>query len=310
MLTIFTIPKPFRGHIAVIQRNAICSWTLLRLACEIILFGDDEGTAEVAKEFGVRHVPDVARNDFGTPFVNSIFETAQRLATYDVLCYVNADIILMSDFMKAVQQVSNWKRRFLMVGRRWDVDMNKSWDFEEPGWEERLQVYVREHGELYPPTGTDYFVFPRGLWGKIPPLAIGRLIWDNWLIYRARALKAPVVDATGFILAVHQNHDYAHYPMGKTGILEGPEAKRNVEVAGSYSHVFTLKDATHIFTPSGPKLDMSYPRLRRHLNTLPILFPRLRPVVRLIRVPRRALRRLRLTLGLLTNPRRSDHHEV
>ena len=26
MLTIFTIPKPFIGHIGVIQRNAIMSW--------------------------------------------------------------------------------------------------------------------------------------------------------------------------------------------------------------------------------------------------------------------------------------------
>ena len=26
MLTIFTIPKPFVGHIGVIQRNAIISW--------------------------------------------------------------------------------------------------------------------------------------------------------------------------------------------------------------------------------------------------------------------------------------------
>jgi hypothetical protein len=46
MLTIFAIPKPFRGHIGVIQRNAICSWLELRQACEIILLGDDEGTAE------------------------------------------------------------------------------------------------------------------------------------------------------------------------------------------------------------------------------------------------------------------------
>ena len=60
MLTIFATPKPFRGHIAVIQRNAIRSWTLLRPACEIILMGNDEGTAEIAAEFGVRHVPEIA----------------------------------------------------------------------------------------------------------------------------------------------------------------------------------------------------------------------------------------------------------
>ena len=56
MLTIFTIPKCFRGHISVIQRNAIRSWRMLRPECEIILFGDEEGMKEVAEEFGVRHI--------------------------------------------------------------------------------------------------------------------------------------------------------------------------------------------------------------------------------------------------------------
>jgi hypothetical protein len=66
MLSILAFPKPFRGHIATIQRNAIGSWTRLRPQCEIFLFGDDEGTAEVAKEFSVCHVPEMARNEYGT----------------------------------------------------------------------------------------------------------------------------------------------------------------------------------------------------------------------------------------------------
>lgn len=44
MLTIFSTCKPFLGHSAVIQRNALKSWTLLHPDIEIILFGDDEGT--------------------------------------------------------------------------------------------------------------------------------------------------------------------------------------------------------------------------------------------------------------------------
>jgi len=64
MLTIFATPKAFRGHIDVIQRNAIKSWTLLSINPEIILFGDDEGTPEVAREFGLQHIPAVARQRF------------------------------------------------------------------------------------------------------------------------------------------------------------------------------------------------------------------------------------------------------
>ena len=133
MLTLFTIAKPFHGHIAVIQRNAIRSWTSLRPACEIILFGDDEGTAKTAADFGVRHIPDVACNEYGTPLLNDIFEKAQRVARHNLLCYVNADIILMSDFMRAVEEVARRKRRFLMVGQRWDLDVQEPLDFSSAG---------------------------------------------------------------------------------------------------------------------------------------------------------------------------------
>jgi hypothetical protein len=56
MITLITCPKPFRGHSKIIQRNAIKSWTLLEPKPEILLMGDDEGTAEAAAEFGARHV--------------------------------------------------------------------------------------------------------------------------------------------------------------------------------------------------------------------------------------------------------------
>ena len=106
MLTLFTIPKPFRGHVGVIQRNAIKSWVMLRPACQIILFGDEEGTLEVAKEWGVHHMPEVARNEFGTPLLDSTFATAHRLAINNILCYANADIMLLNDFMVAVTRLA------------------------------------------------------------------------------------------------------------------------------------------------------------------------------------------------------------
>ncbi|MEM3484209.1 MAG: glycosyltransferase family A protein [Candidatus Methanomethyliaceae archaeon] len=247
MLTLFSIPKPFRGHIAIIQRNAIRSWTLLQPACEIILFGDDENTAEVAAEFGVRHVPGVTRNEYGTPLVSDLFKQAQRLATYKLLCYVNADIILLSDFLATARRIPF--RRFLMVGRRWDVDLDRPWDFDHPDWERRLREYVRNNGKVHPPTGTDYFVFTPGLWERIPPFAIGRPAWDNWMIYEARASGAAVIDATRAVMAIHQNHDYAHIPDGVTGLWKGPEAQRNLALAGGYEHVFILTDATWLLTP-------------------------------------------------------------
>jgi len=259
MLTLFTIPKPFRGQIATIQRNAIQSWLQLRPACEIILLGDDEGTVEVAREFGVRHLPKVARSEYGTPLLNSIFERAQTAASHRLLCYVNADIILMSDFLPAVRRIPF--RRFLMVGQRWDMDLDHALDFSQPDWETHLRRCVADRAALHPPTGIDYFVFPRGLWGEIPPFAIGRTAWDNWLIYRARAQGAAVVDATRAVMIVHQNHDWSHIPGGEREAWEGSEAQRNRELANHA--IFTLHDATWLLTSRWLVPALTKERLRR-----------------------------------------------
>lgn len=277
MLTLFSIPKPFQGHIGTIQTNAIQSWTLLRPACEIILFGNEEGTAEIAAKFGVQYIPDVEHNEYGTPLLNSLFDKAQQLASHRILCYVNADIILMSDFLRAVDRVRRRSflfrdRPFLLIGRRRDVAVEEAWDFTVGDWEERLQAYVQESGTLHSDWGIDYFVFFRGLWGKIPPFAIGRTAWDNWLIYRARFLCAQVIDATNVVTALHQNHEYSHSTGGKTGIFEGPEAKCNRELAGGEFHFsFSIRDATWILAEPGLWPALTRTRLRRRKQTGPVL---------------------------------------
>src|SRR5215471_77198 len=258
MLTIFATPKPFRGHIAVIQRNAIRSWTLLRPACEIILMGNDEGTAEIAAEFGLRYVPEIARNSFGTPLVSDLFKQAQQLSARNLFCYVNSDIILMSDFMQAIHRVVEQKSRFLLVGHRWHLDIKEVLEFK-PDWEEKLRSQVKKFATLAGAYSIDFFVFPRGLLGEMPPFAIGRPAWDNWTLYRARALSVPLIDATPVVMAVHQNHDYSHLPpeqQERAGFFKGEEQLANIKLAGSTAHAFSLLDATYVLTPQ--KLRRAY----------------------------------------------------
>jgi len=263
MISLFSAPKPFRGHIGDIQKNALASWIRLSPPCEIILFGDEKGTAEMATRFGVRHVPEVLRNEYGTPLLNDLFEKAQAMATHNLMCYVNADIILMSDFMRATERVRRLKKSFLMVGRRLDIDLEQSLNVEQPDWEERFRLYAREHGKPRPAEWIDYFVFPRGLYQDLLPFAIGRAAFDNWLLWKARSLGAPVVDASEAVLAVHQNHDYSHHPQGQKGVWEGSEAKSNIALLGGGHHCFTLADATHSVTPTGLKLNLSGEYFRR-----------------------------------------------
>ncbi|HEY6221558.1 MAG TPA: glycosyl transferase family 2, partial [Candidatus Eisenbacteria bacterium] len=125
MLTIFTVPKPFDGHIGIIQRNAIQSWRHLRPACQILLCGDEAGTAETAATLGVDRIAAVERNEFGTPLLSSVFAAVEASAAHDLLCYVNADILLLSDFTEAASRIIASKPRFLMVGQRWDLDVTE-----------------------------------------------------------------------------------------------------------------------------------------------------------------------------------------
>lgn len=283
MITFFSCPKPFRGHIAVIQRNAIRSWMLLRPRPDIVLVGDDEGTSEVAREFGVRYIPEVARNAYGTPLVNSLFELAQKTGSHRLLAYVNTDIILKSDFLPAISRIP-WSR-FLMLGQRWDLDVTRPLDFDDPDWEAKLWAEVHTRGSLHPHTGVDYYVFPMGLWGEIPPFAVGRTSYDNWLVWRARSLGVPVIDATRMVTSIHQNHDRTYTSVGvqpleaTDDLTKGVESRINRELAGGWEHTFTLEDATHVLTVAGVKRVLTLRRLARHLERLPAVSPSLGPLL-------------------------------
>jgi hypothetical protein len=267
MLTVFSIPKPFHGHIGVIQRNAITSWSLLRPKPEIILFGDEAGAAEISQELGLRHVPDVRRNAHGTPLVNDIFAKAQSLAGHDILCYVNADIVLLGDFMKAVQQVAEQCGQFLMSGQRTNVDLQGLIEFASSDWELRMCALASKEGLLEVPNGIDYFVFRRGLYSDIPPFALGRFYWDDWLFWKACSLKVPVVDASSAVLAIHQNHDYAHYATGWEGMWKGEEALANQKLAG-VGGTYSLEDATQSLTAQGIRWNFGHllAPAKRHLG--------------------------------------------
>jgi len=268
MVTIFAIPKPFEGQFAVIQRNAIQSWTLLRPRPEVLLFGDEKGTEEICQELGCRHVRAVARNEYGTPLINDMFEQAQRLATHPCVCYVNADIILLSDFAAAGAQAMPWRPRFLMIGRRWDLDLSQPLDFSRADWEQRLRAVVRERGVERDAWPVDYFFFPSGCFPEVPPFAIGRYSWDSWLVWKARTTGIPLLDASAVVLAVHQNHATLHHPGLREGILESDEAKKNFQLAGGHQHLGRIDDASYLLTPSGIRRNFSLDHWARRLGPL------------------------------------------
>jgi hypothetical protein len=250
MLTIFTIPKPFIGHIGIIQRNAIISWLHLIPKCEIILFGDEEGIQEIAQEFGIIHVPVIRKTQYGTPFLDDVFFQAQRIALHEVVCYCNADIIFFNDIIDAVKKVP--KKKYLMVGERWDLDVTTPLDTSRENWSQELLAYARENFTLLDFMGMDYFIFPRGMLLNILPFAVGRRGWDNWLIFHVRSKKIPVIDATPVVHVIHQNHTYSHIPNMKGTRWDGPESRRNLTlVQNRQIYLWELADSDWVLTPEG-----------------------------------------------------------
>ena len=267
-LTVFTAPKPFTNpHISMIQRNAILSWMQLGDEVEVLMMGNEEGMAEFANQYQVRHFPDVKCSQEGTPNISSMFELARSESDAPFLAILNADIILMPDFVESARQVADQVKDFLFLGRRWDLDVEKELEFN-PGWEIALQEEVNSHGTLHGPVGSDYFLVPRTLLHDMPQFTIGRSGWDNWTIYHAVESGWSVVDVTHSAMIIHQNHDYSHLP-GNKPPYDLPETKKNIQIAGGVKTMYTILEANQILVDGSLKpAPMSIPKLLHKIELM------------------------------------------
>ena len=259
MLTILSTPKAFTGLFAVIQRNAIESWTKLEPRPEIILFGRDPGTAEICDELGPascarrrderarhsaaqRHVHDGSGRWRPTPWCAGRMPTSSSAPTV----------------MRAAQIVTDHPRPAYLVGRRTDIDQLAPLDFFD-GWSEQLVARPRREGERKPANWIDYFMFTRGLFVELPPFAIGRPGYDPWLIWRAADLGADVIDATDYVLAVHQRHDYSHVG-SRAAVFGGVEARENAAIVDDWRHYHSIGHARLKLDSTGQLVPPAEPR--------------------------------------------------
>ena len=92
----------------------------------------------------------------------------------------------------------------------------------------------------------DYFLYTPDVYDELPPFAVGRFGFDNWLIWKARDRGAVVIDATPSVRGIHQRHDYSHLAGGGAVMRTSDEANRNLRLIGSKSRLYTRYDATHV----------------------------------------------------------------
>lgn len=268
MITIFSNPRPFTSPFDIIQRNAIKSWLKLSPKCKILLFEDEEKTtSKVANEFGIQCIADVKCDEFGTPLLDDVFDKVQKIAKGGVIAQVNADIILMNSFTEAIERVLKIirDRPFFMTGRRWDLDIKEFVNFEESDWWKKLMESARKEGKLHGFSGMDYWVLSFKFPFEILPFIIGRPGMDSWLVHKSRSFKMPVIDSTAVVDIIHQNHNYP-----KKKLFLEVEKKRNLELAGGFANMCTLRDADWILTRKGLKRP---PFPRRIFAELALFYP-------------------------------------
>jgi hypothetical protein len=233
-IAIVAAPKPFHGHAGLIQRNAIASWRSLSPDTEILLGGEVDGIAAAAAANGATLLGPIEAGIDGPPRVDDLFAKALRASTAHLLAYVNSDIILMPDWLEAVQRVARKVAGdFLAIGRRIDLDVATTIDFRDAASRHSLASMARSVGEPAARVCKDFFVFSRNAYRHVPPFTLGRAFWDNWMVHDARKRGLPVVDVTACATAIHQNHDYAHLASGRlSAYLTSPGARHNRRLAG------------------------------------------------------------------------------
>lgn len=250
MITLVAIPKPFIGHIGTIQRNALESWRFAFPEAQILLLGAEEGVAEAAIAVDAEHLPALTMSKLGTPLLSDAFARSTTAARHGIVAFVNADVILLGGLREALRHLPG--EEFLLIGQCREIDIGERVCFGAPDVHERLEGLWRG-GRRRGPFAMDYFVFSPGLFRDVPPFAVGRVRYDNWLVWRALDRGAVVIDATRTVSALHQNHDYRHIDGGMRATRFGEEARANRTLAGwgRCLHLHSILDCTHALHRDG-----------------------------------------------------------
>ena len=274
MITLFSTPKNFTGIFNDIQLNALRSWRSISNEIQIIILGDSNGSKEAALEINAEYIPIVKSTNSGIPYLSDLFKQAENRARYDVMTFINADIILPDNFLDFIPLLTKNFNKYLMIGHRWDMDVMNQIDFKNKKNINKFWNLAEDSSQMHACTGIDYFIFKKNQWGRIPDFAIGRPGYDNWLIWNARRHFIPVIDASNYLKVIHQNHNYNFHNLNADPkvILE-EDGLNNKKIHGNKT--LNLLDTNYQLEKGVIIKKTSKEYINRNLGKLPIIFPEL-----------------------------------
>lgn len=274
MITIFTTPKDFENEFKLIQENAINSWRALSNDIEIIIMGNSNGAKEMSDQVQGIYIQNVPSSDHKIPTIPGLFETAERIANNELLCYVNADIILPKNFLHTIEFISKVRKKFLAVGHRWDLNIKEKINFYDEYEKKTFWNYAKKNSEKHAPTGIDYFIFKKYTFNNIPNLVIGRFGWDNWLLWYSRRNFMALIDLSANVFAIHQNHSYKFQNFKNSSeVQQSRDGLLNKKL--TYKKGLNLLDANYFYNNGKIIKKTSDDYINRNLGKLPSIFPEL-----------------------------------
>ena len=278
MITIFGTPKNFEGIFKVIQINAIRSWRSVSKEVEIIIFGKSEGAQKIANEVSAIYYPNIKCSKNGVPLLSDLFHKANKIASFDILLFINSDILLPKRIIYSIMNVKDKFSNFLLVGHRWDLKVEKLINFNEAATVSLFWEMSEIKSKKASPAAIDYFGFRKNSLKNIPDFVVGRPGYDNWLIWYARRNFMPVVDISEEVKVIHQSHHYNFHNLknnpkifDRNKIPIEEDGKKNMKLHGN--RVLNLLDADFSTLNGRIKKNTSKEYVYRNLGKLSIIFP-------------------------------------
>lgn len=250
VVTLCTIPSDRDGDVHCRQSNALASWRRLP-GVSILMCCSPREEASLQRRFPGVRTATLPTTPSGVPLVSGVIADAGRLASTDLVAFVNSDIILEPGFVAALAQLAEIRRPLLATARRWELAETPNLVAAESpaAWSGMLRQAV----EACTPgrrSALDLFVWRRDTQVHCPPLAVGRRGWDNWFLWRASVEGWLTIDMSPLCRVIHQTHSFEN-ARHAGGISATGERDWNMRSIGGWGPYFSLDDCRWILSEHG-----------------------------------------------------------
>ena len=65
------------------------------------------------------------------PLLSDLFNKANKIASFDILLFINSDILLPRRFIRSIKNIRDKFSKFLLVGHRWNLKVENLINFDE-----------------------------------------------------------------------------------------------------------------------------------------------------------------------------------